>query len=44
MVNTVDEYAVQQLKEFDGKKVKFTTEETWFRWRRQEGGGDESRV
>ena len=27
MVNSVDEYAVQQLKEFDGKKLKSTTKE-----------------
>merc|ERR1712183_39838 len=27
MVDTVDEYAVQQLKEFDGKKLKSTTKE-----------------
>merc|ERR1712203_1342670 len=27
MVDPVDEYAVQQLKEFDGKKLKSTTKE-----------------
>ena len=29
MVNSVDEYAVQQLKEFDEKKLKSTTKEGW---------------
>ena len=27
LVDSVDEYAVQQLKEFDGKKMKSTTKE-----------------
>ena len=29
MVDPVDEYCVQQLKEFDGKKLKSTTKEGW---------------
>ena len=27
MIDPVDEYSVQQLKEFDGKKLKSTTKE-----------------
>ena len=29
MIDPVDEYSVQQLKEFDGKKLKSTTKEGW---------------
>ena len=36
MVNSVDEYAVQQLKEFDGKKLKSTTKEGLYQ---SNGGG-----
>ena len=35
MVNSVDEYAVQQLKEFDGKKLKSTTKEGLYLGRRR---------
>ena len=36
MVNSVDESAVQQLKEFDGKKLKSTTKEGLYQG---DGGG-----
>ena len=36
MVNSVDEYASQQLKEFDGKKLKSTTKEVLYQG---DGGG-----
>ena len=29
MVDLVDEYAVQQLKVFDGKKLKLITKKAW---------------
>ena len=32
MADSVDEFAVQQLKEFDGKTVKFTPEDRFLSW------------